>query len=52
MGTPPKFPHELNFGGSVVCIVRDPLRIPLKQPVSSEGDTPKKNQPTHRTYDS
>ena len=52
MGKPPKFPHEIKFGGSVVRIVRDPLRIPLKQSASSEGGTPKKNQPTHRTYDS
>ncbi len=52
MGKPPKFPHGIKVGGSVVRIVGDPLRIPLKQSDPSKGGTPEKNQPTHRTYDS
>jgi integrase len=49
MGKLPKFPHELKFGGSVVRIVRDPLRIPLKKTNAASGGP---SRPTHKVYES
>lgn len=61
------YPHEIKFGGSVVRIIKDPLRVPLppeiveakklklqKQPAKKFGKKSKKQQEpeTHKEYES
>lgn len=52
MGKLPNFPHELKFGGSVVRILRDPLRIPLKKTGKASAGKSKGPRQAHKTYDS